>query len=75
MTPVEPWVKRAAEVASDASRDASTGLPCAACGQTFQPVRKHQRFCRPSCRKTTFRTTQLELKKLHYIEPDPGRPE
>ena len=26
---------------------------CGQCGETFEPTRPHQRFCRPSCRRAT----------------------
>jgi len=71
----EPWQRRAAEVALDASRDASLWPACEGCGGEFQPVRKKQKFCRPSCRKSAFRSRQLELKDMQYIEPDPARPD
>jgi uncharacterized OB-fold protein len=27
---------------------------CGHCGETFEPTRPHQRFCRPSCRQAAF---------------------
>ena len=27
---------------------------CGHCGETFEPTRPHQRFCRPSCGKAAF---------------------
>ena len=70
-----PSVATVEKVASVASRDAFPGRLCDGCGAAFQPVRRLQKFCRPSCRKSEFRTKQLELRELNYIEPDPGRPE
>jgi hypothetical protein len=27
---------------------------CGACGGQFKPIRRHHRFCRPSCRRAAF---------------------
>jgi len=52
----------------------SRTIPCAGCGQPFEPVRPHQKHCRPSCRMLAFKSRQTVLL-LDYVEPDPGRPD
>jgi hypothetical protein len=35
--------------------------PCRHCGVPFEPVRPHQKFCRPGCRVEHFKATRLPL--------------
>ncbi len=41
---------------------------CGHCGETFEPTRPHQRFCRPSCRKAAF-TGRTEQPRLPTPDP------
>jgi hypothetical protein len=36
--------------ASNPLQSVNTGRPCPGCGASFQPTRRNQRHCRPSCR-------------------------
>ena len=57
-------------------RTRSHRQPCAGCGQGFEPIRPHQKFCRPSCRLAAWkaRPARAEREQLAFWEPDPGRP-
>ena len=37
---------------------------CAHCGGDFTPVRRHQKFCRPSCRVAHFKALDRQLRVL-----------
>jgi hypothetical protein len=43
------------EVAPEAQRAPSTGRLCEYCGEPFEPTRRDQKFCRPSCRAAASR--------------------
>jgi hypothetical protein len=52
------------------------GRTCRRCGDAFDPVRPHQRFCRPSCRGEWLKAERQRSPALFdYIEPDPVRPD
>lgn len=49
---------------------------CEYCRAPFEPVRPHQKFCRPSCRWESFKAQRPpDLLDMGYVEPDPGRPD
>jgi hypothetical protein len=44
-------------------------LRCAHCGEDYTPLRRHQRFCRPSCRLAAFRAP-CGQRRLPLDDPD-----
>ena len=42
--------------------------PCRYCGEHFEPVRPHQHFCKPSCRRAAF-TGRTEQPRLPSSDP------
>jgi len=47
---------------------------CNWCGLPFEQIRRHQRYCRPSCRRAAF--SQRPARPLFDDDSnDPGRPE
>jgi hypothetical protein len=42
---------------------------CSHCGDTFEPTRPHQRFCKPSCRRAAF-TGRREQPRLPVGDTD-----
>ena len=42
---------------------------CQHCGETFEPTRPHQKFCRPSCRRAAF-TKRDQQPRLPVGDPE-----
>lgn len=62
MSQVEPWVRKAEEVMSQ--RVVSGPMrTCETCRDGFEPVRPHQKYCRPSCRWAAFKGKREEAQR------------
>lgn len=46
----------------------TAAILCAGCGQPFEPARKDQRHCRPSCRKRA-----LDRRRADQGDPEQAR--
>jgi hypothetical protein len=49
------------QTAGDRAGERVLTLRCAYCGDGFAPTRRHQKFCKPSCRTRYFKRRQPSL--------------
>ena len=48
----------------DDGRERVLARTCARCAATFEPSRRHQVFCRPSCRMAAFKTKREPDRRM-----------
>lgn len=52
----------------DRPAERSRMRPCVHCGASFQPSRKHQRHCRPTCRVAAFEARRALKQRALFPE-------